>query len=105
MPTVLVDGEVIGVWDVVADPHNEVRVHFLAPTPSALRRKALERAAAMTRAVFGESLRVAEVSSMTPLTMRAGWVNAPLQGGPAQWGVGRKAPGPMMRGPQGVSQS
>ncbi len=78
--TVLLDGRVVGVWDLTERPAAEIRLHLLAPLDKG-QRDALNALAERTaRFVLGTPAPAVEYRTMIPLTERAGWVRSPLEG-------------------------
>jgi hypothetical protein len=78
--TIVLDGRVVGVWDLAERAAPELRVHMLEAIEDAqrLRLRALgEHTAAF---LLGEPPAITEYRAMVPLTERAGWVRSPLEG-------------------------
>lgn len=74
---VLVDGRVVGVWDLAEDPINAVRVLLFDPDHRD-RQRILERAAETAAFWFDGPVQVEEYSSMVPLRQRSGVMRRPL---------------------------
>lgn len=77
---VLVAGRPAGVWELAAE-RAEVLVHFFVGLDRTTRRRVLDAGQRLAVALAGEGAAVAEVTEMTPLTERAGWVLSPLGAG------------------------
>jgi hypothetical protein len=75
---VLVDGRVVGVWDV--DSHRrEARFHLFVTLANALEERVRAELAAMGAVITGSAVTVSRSDRMTPLTeQRAGWFVKPL---------------------------
>lgn len=75
--TILVDGLIVGVWDVADRPEPSVRVLLFDPAQRE-RDTIVERAGAAGAFWFGGFVPVIEYAEMVPLTKRSGWVRKPL---------------------------
>lgn len=76
---ILVDGRVVGVWDMVENDDTELRVFIFDQADRSLRRKVLSIAADTRAFLNRDSARIVQVATMTPLTERSGWVISPLK--------------------------
>ena len=77
---VLVDGRIVGVWDVAKGPEPGVSVHLFAEQAAALRDLVEARAAALGRFWFDAEAPVTFEPHMKPLTERpAGSFTHPLR--------------------------
>lgn len=76
---VLIDGHVVGVWDLTEQPVPAARV-LLFDRDLRARRRILDRAAATGEFWFGAPVPVDEYTSMVPLTERSGVMRQPLDG-------------------------
>ncbi len=74
---VVVDGRIVGVWDLTEEPNAAVRVLLFDPDHRD-RRRILDRAAETAAFWFGEPVPVQEYTSMVPLRQRSGVMRRPL---------------------------
>jgi hypothetical protein len=77
---ILVDGRVVGVWDLVEAPTATARVLLFEPDHPC-REAVLQQAAAVAAFWFGAAADVEEYASMVPLRYRSGVMRRPLDGG------------------------
>lgn len=77
--TIIVDGRVAGIWDLVQADEPELRVFVFDQLCQPLRDNLLSVAAETLAFLSGSTGRVVEVSAMAPLTERPGWVISPLK--------------------------
>ena len=78
--TIVLDGRVVGVWDLAQHPAPELRVHLLEPIDDAQRLRLRSLGEHTAAFLLGEPPAIIEYRAMIPLTQRAGWVRSPLEG-------------------------
>ncbi len=80
-PTIVVDGLVVGVWDVIEQPQPALRYHLFGKPGSEVTARIRSEAATVAEFWFGAPVAVEQVATMVPLTRRtAGGFMAPLRG-------------------------
>jgi hypothetical protein len=76
--TVLINGEVGGVWDLVGT-HDELRYHAFAPWPPSIQQRVEQLLEATAAFMVGRPVRLRRIDRMIPLTrQRRGWMKKPL---------------------------
>ncbi len=79
--SILVNGRVVGVWDMQEKPEPVMKIMLLSSVERGFLRKIRESAVAMGRFVTDDDVKVRECRSMVPLTERtAGGFMTPLKG-------------------------
>lgn len=90
--TVLLDGRVVGVWELAERPVAEVRLHLFAPIGAEQVRELRTLAERVACFVLGVPAPVVEYRTMLALTERPGWVRSPLRGASDAWPLAAGAP-------------
>ncbi|MBI5444126.1 MAG: AlkZ family DNA glycosylase [Deltaproteobacteria bacterium] len=78
--TIVLDGRVVGVWDIAERPFHAVHVHLFTAMDDALLARVHSEAHRVGRFFFGTEATVQHVSAMQPLTGRPTGAYAPFRG-------------------------
>jgi hypothetical protein len=78
--SILVDGQIAGIWDWIDQKESEIRFHLFADTGTEIKKIVISKATELGHFLFGKEPRITECQSMIPLNQRTmGGFMSPLR--------------------------